>query len=120
MKTAADQPAAAERAAALVRRSPLELAHLVLLQRIASLRVPRIVGQADGKDLRDLSDHLIEAMDAMDAYVAAIGAEAAGNSPKPFDRSLFDKPCFKAVEGNALHELAEAATAIDEELTEVL
>lgn len=103
-----------------LKRTALELAHMNLLTRMASLRVPRIVGSADAQDINAIGDHLIEAMDAMDAYVAAIGAEVASNSPRGVDRSLFDRPCFKAIDGNALHAIADAARAADEEVTEVL
>jgi hypothetical protein len=94
--------------------SNLQVAHTQLIARLLSLRVPRIVGEADGPDVRALSDLVVEVADAVDVYLEAIGREAGSHSPSGIDRSLFRKVLFGALEGNALHELHRIADEIDE------
>ena len=72
--------------------SRLERAHHVLVARLAALRVPRIVGEPDGADIRTLADHMIEVADGVDAYMEAIGRELAANAPCPVGAALFDRP----------------------------
>ena len=63
--------------------SRLERAHHALVARLAALRVPRIVGEPDGADIRTLADHMIEVADGVDAYMEAIGRDLAANAPAP-------------------------------------
>ena len=91
----------------------LELAHHALITRLAALRLPCIVGEADGADIRSLADHMIEIADGVDAYMEAIGHELAANSPCRVDVTLFRRPVFAAIDGNALFEVHRVADRID-------
>src|ERR1700746_3843399 len=93
--------------------SRVESAHHALVTRLAALRVPRIVGEADGADIRSLADHMIEVADGVDAYMEAIGRELAANAPCPVDLALFRRPLFAAIDGNALFETHRVADRID-------
>jgi hypothetical protein len=96
--------------------SNLQVAHTQLIARLLSLRVPRIVGDADGPDVRALGDYAIEVADAVDVLVEAIGRETRSHAPAgcPVDLDLFRRQLFKALEGNALFEISEVADAIEE------
>ena len=98
----------------------LELAHHVLITRLAALRLPRIVGEADGPDIRSLADHMIEVADSVDAYMEAIGRELAANAPCPVDVALFRRPLFAAIDGNALFEAHRIADRIDADQRELV
>jgi len=91
----------------------LERAHHALVTRLAALRLPHIVGEADGADIRNLADHMIEIADGVDAYIEAIGREFAANAPCPVDVALFRRPLFAAIDGNALFEAHRIADRID-------
>jgi hypothetical protein len=93
--------------------SRLERAHHALVARLAALRVPRIVGEPDGADIRALADHMIEVADGVDAYMEAIGRELAANAPCPVDAALFNRPLFAAIDGNALFEAHRIADRLD-------
>jgi hypothetical protein len=93
--------------------SRLERAHHALVARLAALRVPRIVGEADGADIRALADHLIEVADGVDAYMEAIGRELAASAPCPVEAALFNRPVFAAIDGNALFEAHRIADRLD-------
>jgi hypothetical protein len=93
--------------------SGLERAHHALVARLAALRIPRIVGEADGADIRTLADHMIEVADGVDAYMEAIGRELAANAPCPIDGALFERPLFAAIDGNALFEAHRIADRLD-------
>lgn len=93
--------------------SSLERAHHALVARLAALRVPRIVGEPDGADIRTLADHMIEVADGVDAYVEAIGRELAANAPCAVDAALFERPLFAAIDGNALFEAHRIAERLD-------
>jgi|ERR1043166_107112 hypothetical protein len=95
--------------------SRLDAAHHALVTRLAALRVPRIVGEPDGADMRTLADHMIEVADAVDAYMEAIGRELAANAPCPIDTALFKRPLFAAIDGNALFEAHRIADRLDAE-----
>ena len=92
----------------------LDRAHQAMVARLAALRVPHIVGEADGPDLRNLADHMIEVADAVDAYMEAIGGELRANAPCDIDRSLFVRPLYCAIDGNALYEMHRVADLLDE------
>jgi hypothetical protein len=94
---------------------PLEAAHHALVTRLAALRVPRIVGEPDGADIRNLADHMTEVADGVDAYMAAIGRELTANAPCAVDTDLFARPLFAAIDGNALFEAHRVADRIDAE-----
>jgi hypothetical protein len=98
----------------------LDLAHHALVTRLAAARIPRIVGAADGADIRNLADHMIEIADAVDAYVAAIGRELCANAPCEVDRTLFAHPLFGAIDGNALYEAHRIAERIDADRREAV
>ncbi|HEV3395663.1 MAG TPA: hypothetical protein VG100_05955 [Xanthobacteraceae bacterium] len=91
----------------------LDGAHHALITRLAALRVPRIVGEPDGADIRNLADHMIEVADGVDAYMEAIGRELAANAPCAVDTDLFARPLFAALDGNALFEAHRVADRID-------
>jgi hypothetical protein len=91
----------------------LDGAHHALITRLAALRVPRIVGEPDGADIRNLADHMIEVADGVDAYMEAIGRELAANAPCAVDTDLFARPLFAALDGNALFETHRVADRID-------
>jgi hypothetical protein len=91
----------------------LDAAHHALVTRLAALRVPRIVGEADGADIRNLADHMIEVADGVDAYMEAIGRELHANAPCRVDAALFARPLFAAIDGNALFEAHRVADRID-------
>jgi|SRR5690242_4089109 hypothetical protein len=93
--------------------SRLESAHHALVTRLAALRVPRIVGEADSADIRTLADHMIEIADGVDAYMEAIGRELAANAPCAIDAALFKRPLFAAIDGNALFEAHRVADRLD-------
>jgi hypothetical protein len=93
--------------------SRLEAAHHALVTRLAALRVPRIVGEPDGADIRTLADHMIEVADGVDAYMEAIGRELAANAPCAVDAALFKRPLFAAIDGNALFEAHRVADRLD-------
>src|SRR5215470_13532130 len=93
--------------------SRLERAHHALVTRLAALRVPRIVGEADGADIRTLADHMIEVADSVGAYMEAIGRELAANAPCAVDAALFTRPLFAAIDGNALFEAHRVADRLD-------
>jgi hypothetical protein len=93
--------------------SRLEAAHHALITRLAALRVPRIVGEADGADIRLLADHMIEVADGVDAYMEAIGRELAANAPCAVESALFKRPLFAAIDGNALFEAHRVADRLD-------
>jgi hypothetical protein len=93
--------------------SRLEAAHHALITRLAALRVPRVVGEPDGADIRMLADHMIEIADGVDAYMEAIGRELAANAPCAVDAALFDRPLFAAIDGNALFEAHRIADRLD-------
>jgi hypothetical protein len=93
--------------------SGLESAHHALVARLAALRVPRIVGEPDGADIRTLADHMIDVADGVDAYMAAIGRELAANAPCAVDAALFERPLFAAIDGNALFETHRIADRLD-------
>jgi hypothetical protein len=95
--------------------SRLERAHHALVTRLAALRVPRIVGEADGADIRTLADHMIEVADSVDAYIEAIGRELSANAPCAVDAALFTRPLFAAIDGNALFEAHRVADRLDED-----
>jgi hypothetical protein len=95
--------------------SRLEAAHHALVTRLAALRVPRIVGEPDGADIRNLADHMIEVADGVDAYMEAIGRELAANAPCAVDKALFKRPLFAAIDGNALFEAHRIAERLDDE-----
>jgi hypothetical protein len=95
--------------------SRLEQAHHALVARLAALRVPRIVGEPDGADIRTLADHMIEVADGVDAYMQAIGRELAANAPCSVDDALFNRPLFAAIDGNALFEAHRIADRLDAE-----
>jgi len=97
--------------------APLADHMAILVQRLAALRVPHIVGEADGADFRNLADHATEVAQAVDSYMRAIGREAATNTVG-FEETLFDHPCFGAIDGMGLHELHRHAEAIDDEQQE--
>ena len=96
----------------------LESAHKVLIERLTAISVPRIVGEADGHDLRNLADHCIEVSNAVDSYMRSIGREAASNTVG-FDEWLFDHPLYGALDGNGLGELHRHAEILDEEYQDV-
>lgn len=91
----------------------LERAHHALVTRLAALRLPHIMGEPDGADIRCLADHMIEVADSVDAYMEAIGRELAANAPCPVDVALFRAPLFAAIDGNALFEAHRVADRID-------
>jgi hypothetical protein len=91
----------------------LDGAHHALITRLAALRVPRIVGEPDGADIRNLADHMIGVADGVDAYMEAIGRELAANAPCAVDTDLFARPLFAALDGNALFEAHRVADRID-------
>jgi hypothetical protein len=91
----------------------LDGAHHALITRLAALRVPRIVGEPDGADIRNLADHMIEVADGVDVYMEAIGRELAANAPCAVDTDLFARPLFAALDGNALFEAHRVADRID-------
>src|SRR5437660_12542852 len=93
--------------------SRLEAAHHALVTRLAALRVPRIVGEPDGADIRTLADHMIEVADGVDAYMEAIGRELAANAPCAVEAALFKRPLFAAIDGNALFEAHRIADRLD-------
>jgi hypothetical protein len=93
--------------------SQIGIAHHQLIARLMSLRVPRIAGTADGPDIRALSDYLVEVADASDALVAAVGRELKAHAPSPVETALFERPFFKSLEGEALHEIATVADELD-------
>jgi hypothetical protein len=93
--------------------SRLDAAHHALVTRLAALRVPRIVGEPDGADIRTLADHMIEVADGVDAYMEAIGRELAANAPCAVDAALFKRPLFAAIDGNALFEAHRVADRLD-------
>jgi len=93
----------------------LDISHQAMVARLAALRVPHIVGAADGADLRNLADHMIEVADAVDGYMEAIGRELKANAPCAIDRSLFVRPLYCAIDGNALHEMHRVADLLDED-----
>jgi hypothetical protein len=93
--------------------SRLDAAHHALVTRLAALRVPRIVGEADGADIRTLADHMIEVADGVDAYMEAIGRELAANAPCAVESALFKRPLFAAIDGNALFEAHRVADRLD-------
>jgi hypothetical protein len=93
--------------------SRLDAAHHALVTRLAALRVPRIVGEPDGADIRTLADHMIEVADGVDAYMEAIGRELAANAPCAVDAALFKRPLFAAIDGNALFEAHRIADRLD-------
>ncbi len=93
----------------------LDAAHHAMLARLAALRIPHIVGEADGADIRNLADHMIEIADAVDAYIEAIGRELRTNAPCEIDNSLFARPLFAAIDGNALYEAHRVADRLDED-----
>ena len=93
--------------------SRLESAHHALVTRLAALRVPRIVGEADSADIRTLADHMIEIADGVDAYMEAIGRELAAHAPCAIDAALFERPLFAAIDGNALFEAHRVADRLD-------
>ena len=95
--------------------SRLDAAHHALITRLAALRVPRIVGEPDGADIRNLADHMIEVADGVDAYMEAIGRELTANAPCAVDTALFKRPLFAAIDGNALFEAHRIADRLDEE-----
>jgi hypothetical protein len=95
--------------------SRLDAAHHALVTRLAALRVPRIVGEPDGADIRNLADHMIEIADGVDAYLEAIGRELAANAPCAVDTALFKRPLFAAIDGNALFEAHRIADRLDED-----
>jgi hypothetical protein len=99
--------------------SRLESAHHALVTRLAAVRVPRIVGEADGADIRNLADHMIEIADGVDAYMEAIGRELAANAPCAVDVALFTRPLFAAIDGNALFEAHRIADRLDAERRDV-
>src|SRR5580700_11000574 len=94
---------------------PLDAAHHALVTRLAALRVPHIVGEPDGADIRTLADHMIEVADGVDAYMEAIGRELAANAPCAVDAALFKRPLFAAIDGNALFEAHRIADRLDAE-----
>jgi hypothetical protein len=89
-----------------------DAAHHALITRLAALRVPRIVGEPDGADIRNLADHMIEVADGVDAYMEAIGRELAANAPCAVDTA---RPVFAAIDGNALFEAHRIAERLDED-----
>jgi len=91
----------------------IEAAHHMLIARLAALRLPRIVGEADGADIRALADHMIDVADGVDAYMEAIGRALAANAPCAVDVELFRRPLFAAIDGNALFEAHRVADRID-------
>jgi hypothetical protein len=93
--------------------SRLDAAHHALVTRLAALRVPRIVGEPDGADIRTLADHMIEVADGVDAYMEAIGRELAANAPCAVETALFKRPLFAAIDGNALFEAHRIADRLD-------
>jgi hypothetical protein len=93
--------------------SRLDAAHHALITRLAAPRVPRIVGEPDGADIRTLADHMIEVADGVDAYMEAIGRELAANAPCAIDAALFRRPLFAAIDGNALFEAHRIADRLD-------
>jgi hypothetical protein len=93
--------------------SRLDAAHHALVTRLAALRVPRIVGEPDGADIRLLADHMIEVADGVDAYMEAIGRELAANAPCAVETALFKRPLFAAIDGNALFEAHRIADRLD-------
>jgi hypothetical protein len=98
----------------------LDPAHHALIARLAALRVPRVVGEADGADIRNLADHMIEVADAVDAYMEAIGRELAANAPCTVDVELFRRPLFAAIDGNALFEAHRIADRTDADQREAV
>ena len=98
----------------------LDAAHHALVTRLAALRVPHIVGEADGADIRNLADHMIEVADGVDAYMEAIGRELSSNAPCVVDKTLFARPLFAAIDGNALFEAHRIADRIDADRREVM
>jgi len=90
-----------------------------MVARLAALRVPHIVGEADAPDLRNLADHMIEVADAVDGYMEAIGRELKANAPCDIDRSLFVRPLYGAIDGNALYEMHRVADVLDEDRREI-
>ena len=98
--------------------APLSDHFAIMVQRLAALRVPRIVGEADGHDLRNVREHLIEIADAVDAYVQAAGREVAANAIG-VDQEVFRQPMMLGLDGDVLCEITRAAEALDEEYQDV-
>src|SRR5215470_7809872 len=98
----------------------LDAAHHAMITRLAALRLPRIVGEPDGADLRSLADHMIEIADGVDAYMEAIGRELAANAPCGVDAELFRRPLFAAIDGNALFEAHRIADRLDADQRELV
>lgn len=97
------------------RPIPLTRSFQFFIERLSSLKVPVIVGSADADDFAALHEHSIEVADAVDAYWAMIGAEVSAHSTSSVDPDLFDRPLFKAIEGNALFAICAAAKQWDED-----
>ena len=100
--------------------NPFQQAKLALIAKIARLPVPRIDVTPMPEQFEAAVDFVAGFANAGDEFMQAVGAEIRTNSITGCDLSLFERPFTDAVEGFALHEIAEIAEATRSEYAEAV
>jgi hypothetical protein len=94
---------------------PIGVARNLAVAKLAALTIPRIVGEADGPDLRALTDFLEAVWGAVDPLIEAVGREAQANATVKIGRDLYQHQLRGALEGSLTFEINRAADVLDEE-----
>ena len=81
---------------------------------LTGLKLHRIIGEADEADFLALRDDVEAIARKVDPLIGAIGAEAAGAS-HAIEAELFEGQLSGALDGNATHNLGEAAARLRED-----
>lgn len=71
-------------------------------------------------EIKAVADDLMVLARNVDALIESYGAYLDANTPGYFDVSLFKDQLIKAIEGDALYEIEEAAEAVRERMYEAV
>ena len=95
--------------------SPLQRAHSQMVAELSLLAplIPQPSSVPDADEIREFEPHMVKVAEAVDRYFAVVG-QVLSSHVLGVDLDVFDLPCLKAIEGNALHECQSAVEAVEE------
>lgn len=91
----------------------LQQSHAALVAGVATLKPPVLPMVPDAEEVRAFDEYLVALAKVVDNHLAAVGRELSG-AVIGVDRSQFEGVLFGAIDGAALFEVSEAATAVEE------
>lgn len=86
------------------------------LEKLAALKLHRVVGQPDCADAQRYMEDVRDVAAIIDPFILAIGDEAASTVSGKIDISLFEHQLRGALEGNAIYDLELAGERLAEHL----